>query len=284
MPVHGDGRPRRSRRRRGRGHRLLDAVRADRRRARGAPSPDRVPARAHPLLGPVGEGRRRPQRHDLRDQRRPGPPRHRRGSVLSRHRRRHHPSAAASGRLHQPGHRIAPPRREERARQAARVHRGPRRHRRPVHRQDRHPHRRPHQLRAGDRPVRQRQHRRAHARPGVQRGHSDRGHGRGRQPTRRRTLGSTWRSDQPDRRIPAGRHRPLRSRTALRVGARGPRRPTAPHHQGRSRNGPRSLYERRRRRASGARRRVQRRQPRGRHRQPDGPRADHARRPTTNTT
>ena len=62
-----------------------------------------------------------------------GPPGHRRGPVLARGRRGHHPAAAARGRLHQPGHRIAAPRREEGAGQTAGVHRGPRRHRRPVH-------------------------------------------------------------------------------------------------------------------------------------------------------
>ena len=46
---------------------------------------------------------------------------------------------------------------EEGARQAAGVHRGPRRHRRAVHRQDRHAHRRPHQLRTSDRRDRRRQ-------------------------------------------------------------------------------------------------------------------------------
>ena len=122
----------------------------------------------------------------------------------------HHPAAAAGGRLDQPGHRVAAARREEGARQAAGVHRGPRRHRRAVHRQDRHPHRRPHQLRTGDRPDRRRQ------RPTCSRSAwsatrppSTDGHGGRRQPARRRPVGGTRRGRQPDRRVPPGRHRPF---------------------------------------------------------------------------
>ena len=159
-----------------------------------AASPDRVPGRPAPLLGAPGQGRRR--RSASRSSSinvALGRPCHRRGAVLPRDRGRHHPAAAARGRVDQPGHRVAAAGREEGAGQAAGVHRGPRRHRRAVHRQDRHPHRRPHQLRRADRPGRRRQRRRPPARAGVQRGDPHGRHRRRRQPARRRPVGSARR-------------------------------------------------------------------------------------------
>ena len=126
VPVHGNDRARGQRQRRGDCDGGRHSVRADRGRPRGTPPPDRVPTRPDPILRPVGQGRRRAQRHDLRDQRRAGPSRHRRRPVLACRRGRHHPPIAAGRGLDQPGDGLSSTRREEGARQAAGVHRGSR--------------------------------------------------------------------------------------------------------------------------------------------------------------
>ena len=74
---------------------------------------------------------------------------HRRAAVLAGDRRRHHPAAAARGRVQQPRRRLAADEPAQGAGQTAGLHRGPRRRRRPVHRQDRHPDRGPDRLHAG---------------------------------------------------------------------------------------------------------------------------------------
>ena len=78
---------------------------------------------------------------DLRDQRALAAPAARIAAVLARDRGRDHPAAAARRRHDEPRDRVASARPPEGARQAARVHRGSRRHRDPAHRQDRHAHR-----------------------------------------------------------------------------------------------------------------------------------------------
>ena len=129
--------------RRGR-HGGRDRIRPDRPRPLRPPAGDRVPSRAAQVLHAAR--RKSPASLTalhLRHQRGLAPTSHRRTAVLARHRRRHHPAAAPRRRVHQPRRRLTAAGPTQGAGQAAGVHRGSRRHRRAVHRQDRHPHRGP---------------------------------------------------------------------------------------------------------------------------------------------
>ena len=163
-------------------------VRADRAQARGAPARDRVPDRAARLLHAARPGRRGAHRRHLRHQRSPAPPGHRRAAVLPGHRGRYLPAVAARGGVHQPCRRIPAAGPPQGPGQTAGVHRGPRRHRRPVHRQDRHPDRGQHQLHALRRPRRPHRRRAAAAGAAVQRGLRRRRPRGGRQPARHGTV------------------------------------------------------------------------------------------------
>ncbi len=102
--------------------------------------------------------------------------------------------------------------REEGPRQTAGVHRRPGRHRRVVHRQDRHPHRRPHQLRTCDQPGGRRQPGGVAPRAGVQRSDligRDRSR---RQPARHRAVGSSRSGRGRDRRRASPGYRAVRPR------------------------------------------------------------------------
>ena len=120
-------------------HGRAGGVRPDRPRPRGAPARDRVPGRAAQVLHAARPGRRGAHRGHLRHQRGLAPAGHRRAAVLARHRRRHLPAAAPGRRVHQPRRRVTPAGPAQGTGQAAGLHRGSRRHRRAVHRQDRHP-------------------------------------------------------------------------------------------------------------------------------------------------
>ena len=222
-----------------------DAVRRDRARPRGAPAADGVPGRPDEVLRAPRQGRRRPEPGDLRDQRRPGPAADRRGAVLARDRGGDHAAAAAGGRVDEPRDRRAPVGRTQGPREAAGEHRGPRRHRRPVLRQDGHAHRGADHLRTSDRHERRRPRSCDQARAAL---HRCDGVRRGR---RRRPAGRSARAHAGTA-LPTGTfrvldHHPVRPRAAQDDRPRGGRRRPFADHEGRSRVGARPLRRRDRR-------------------------------------
>ena len=286
VPVHGDDRARRRRRRRRGRHRRRHPVRADRHRARRTSPPDRVPARPDPLLRAAGQGRRRAERHDLRDQRRPRAARSSTPSCSpSRLRSASPPSCCppSSRPAWRPGRGASPRRRCSSSGSCAS---------------------RTSVTSTCCSPTRP-----AHS-PTATSASNGRSTRDGDDDSDVLTLGlvcneaehagdtavggnpldvALWEAPGaaacPVRRVPPGRYRAVRSRSSPRLGPRRPQRRTAPHHQRRPRTRPRQVHRRHRR---GARMcstaQFSGRQPRRRRRQPGRSRADRRRRRPTSTT
>ncbi len=249
-------------RRRG-AHRNADRVRAHRRRTRRTTHGDRIPGRVAQVLVSARAGRRRADRIDLRHQPRPAPTVHRRAPVLARDRDRPDPTAAPGDRDGEPLDRVAAAGPAQGAREATGQHRGSRQHQPLVHRQDRHPDRRPHHLRP-----RGRRRRRGRAACAIARARLQRSVGRPRpcgqrQRARRRALGRCRsRHDRRGAYVEADRAPPVRPRTSnLRCDRRRARR--TPPHRGERRTRAHTLLLRQRSRphhgdADGAQRRRSR--------------------------
>ena len=250
-------------------------VRGDRRWSGRPPDRDPVPGRTAPVLDAAGLRRRRAHRLDLRHQRGPASADPRRAALLPGHRGRDHPAATARRGVDEPGRRIAANGPPQGAGQTPGLHRGPRRHRHPVHRQDRHPDSGPDQFHARCQRRPRRTARAAAVGSDVYRGHRLRRPCGRRQPPRSGVVGLARR---PGKTGIVGRRRPalgpaLRPRTAPGLGP-GPRRTRQPDdgHQRCAGNRAPTVRGCARYRCRGAGGRVRRREPRRRRRHAPRPR------------
>ena len=266
LRVHGHGRQGRKRPGGRRRNRRGNRFRGHRDAAGRAAARDGVPDRPAAVLDLPRARDGRDGRRDLRGQRRDRPRRAGLALVRAVHRSGDDAAAPAGDRDREPLHRRATAGAAEDPRQAAGRHRGPRRHRRALHGQDRHADRRQDHLRLGARhdgravgsgPARWS---RVHRRRPLRR--PDRQW----QPARPRSLGVLRCGEVGAAGRRAPRRAAVRLRAPPRVGARAGRR-RAPHHrQGRARRGACPVHGRGAASAGRARPAVRAGQPRRRRR------------------